>query len=89
MADYQVTCHRPDNADLDRRIQGLGGPGWYDTIDNIIGFIQRKEHRFWVTVNGVSVWVIVKQHPTSYRYYLTTEADGYPPNNLLRLPHCP
>lgn len=88
MADYQVTCIRRDGADIDRRIDRLGGPGWNDTIDNVIAFIQCGAHRFWTSVNGVSVWVVVRQHHTSRRYYLATENDGYPPNNLLSLPEC-
>lgn len=89
MSDYQVTCIRRDGNDADRRIDRLGGPGWNDTIDNVIGFIQRGEHRFWTTADGKSVWVVVRQHPTSRRLYLATEPDKYPYNNLLYLPECP
>jgi hypothetical protein len=88
MADYQVTCIRRDGGDADRRIDRLGGPGWNDTIDAVIGYIRSGMHRFWTTANGRAVWVIVKQHPTSYRYFLATEADGYLENNLLKLPEC-
>ncbi|MEC5292950.1 DUF3892 domain-containing protein [Aurantimonas sp. C2-6-R+9] len=88
MADYRVTCITPDSNDADRRIDRLGGPDWNDSIDNVIGFIQRGQHRFWTSAAGKSVWVIVKQHPTSGRYYLTTKGDGFPPNNLLNLPRC-
>ena len=88
MADYQVTCIRRDGNDADRRIDRLGGAGWNDTIDNVIRFIQSGGHRFWTSVNGVSVWIEVRQHPTSRRLYLATQNDGYPPNNLLSLPEC-
>lgn len=88
MSDYQVTCVRRDGADTDRRIDRLGGPGWNDTIDNVIAFIQSGTHRFWTSVNGASVWVVLRQHPVSRRYYLATESDAYPPNNLLSLPEC-
>jgi Protein of unknown function (DUF3892) len=88
MADYQVTCIRRDGSDADRRIDRLGGQGWNDTIDIVIGFIQSGAHRFWTSVNGVSAWVVVRGHPTSGRLYLATESDGYPPNNLLSLPEC-
>lgn len=89
MSDYQVTCIRRDGADTDRRIDRLGGPGWNDSIDNVIGFIERGEHRFWTVAQGKSVWVVVRRHPQSGRKYLATENDGYPPNNLLSLPECP
>jgi hypothetical protein len=88
MADYQVTCITRDGADADRRIDRLGGPGWNDTIDNVIRFINSGAHRFWTTAQGQSVWLVVRRHPTSGREYLTTQVDGFPPNNLLSLPEC-
>lgn len=91
MTTYRVDCHTPDNADLDRRIQGLGGGHpfrWWHPIDTIIGMID-VGHVFYVVVDGKVVLVTVKRHPISGRRYLTTEPDGYPPNNLLRLPRCP
>jgi hypothetical protein len=89
MADYQVTCIRRDGSDLDRRIDRLGGPGWNDNIDNVINWIETGAHRFWTSVGGKSVWVVVATHPTSYRKFLRTQTDSYPNNNLLFLPECP
>ena len=93
MANFQVTCVRRDGADPDRRIDGIGGHDgqkqWYLAIDEAIRWIETRKAGFWVRANGESVWVIVKVHPTSNRKYLTTEADGFPPNNLLSLPECP
>ncbi|TGU87369.1 DUF3892 domain-containing protein [Mesorhizobium sp. M00.F.Ca.ET.151.01.1.1] len=92
MADnFQVTCHKPDNQDADRRIQGLGGPGgggWYHSIDVLIEGIENKRFNLWtVAPNGKSVWVIVAERGNG-RKYLKTEPDGVEPNNLLALPHC-
>ena len=88
MSSFQVTCHTPDNLDADRRIQGLGGPwGWYD-IDTIIAMIESQLHNFWVTVYGVPTDVVVRQHGIFGKKYLTTVADGFPPNNLLNLRVC-
>ena len=89
MANIQVTCHTPDNNDPDRRIQGLGGRGWWKSIDTLISEIQNGVNQYWTVAAGQSVWVVVKQHPHSGRLYLTTEVDGFPPNNLLKLPVCP
>jgi hypothetical protein len=89
MASYEVLCHTPDNMDLDRRIQGLGGGfGWFG-IDDIISRIDRGTDNFWVSVYGQRVDVIVRQHGLMGEKYLTTTADGFPPNNLLNLPICP
>ena len=96
MADlptHQVTCHKPDNADPDRRIQGLGGPGgsgWYLDIDTLITAIENKQYLLWSVdpKTKTSVWVEVHKRPNG-RKYLKTQADGIEPNNLLALPHCP
>jgi hypothetical protein len=87
MADYQVTCITPDGSDADRRIDRLGGPQFNDTIDNVIRFINSGAHRFYTSVAGRSVWIVVRKHATG-REYLTTEGDAFPPNNLLNLPTC-
>ncbi|MEF9605660.1 DUF3892 domain-containing protein, partial [Paracoccus sp. PXZ] len=42
--------------------------------------------RFWTSVNGNSVWVIIATR--NGKKYLKTEADGAEPNNLLSLPRC-
>lgn len=88
MADYRITHIRPDGTDLDRRIDAVKIGPTVHAIDSIINWIQRQEHRFWVSVGGKSVWVLVRTHPRSGRHYLTTEGDSFPPNNLLSLPHC-
>lgn len=91
---HQVHCHKPDNADADRRIQGIGGANhdgtrWYLPIDQAIADIDSQKYAFFVEVRNQRVKVIVATHPTSRRRYLTTEGDGFPPNNLLNLPTCP
>lgn len=90
---FQVTCHKPDNSDPDRRLQGLGGPnsdgGWYRDIDYLIAGIEAGAYKLWtVDSRGNSVWVTVAQRHTG-RKYLKTLADGIEPNNLLALPRCP
>jgi len=90
MTTYRVECHTPDDFDADRRIQGLGGtvpsPWWFG-IDTIINMINGG-HIFYVMVGGNVVLVVVRQHATSKRWYLTTLADSFPPNNLLNLSQC-
>ncbi|KTE25546.1 MULTISPECIES: DUF3892 domain-containing protein [unclassified Sphingopyxis] len=86
MSDYQITAIRPDGNDTDRRIDAVQINGTLFPIDRVIGWIQSGEHRFWVLAQARSVWVMVGRHTQSGRYYLTTEGDGFPPNNLLNLP---
>ncbi|MER9242871.1 DUF3892 domain-containing protein [Mesorhizobium sp. M0633] len=87
---FQVTCHKPDNADADRRLQGVGGPGgngWYRTVDQMITLIGGGD-RFWTADrNRNTVWLVVAVR--NGRKYIKTDADGIEPNNLLALPHCP
>jgi hypothetical protein len=89
MATYYASCHTPDNFDLDRRIQGLGGHGWgwlqIDTIIQMIG----QGHTFYTSPPiGNGQMIIVDIHPRSRRPYIKTIADGVEPNNILALPRC-
>jgi hypothetical protein len=88
MSDYRITHSRKDGSDLDRRLDGFLIDGRYYDIDQVIDWIWNGIHRFWVSVYGRSVWVEVQQHAHSGRKFLTTEGDGFPPNNLLALPDC-
>ena len=88
MADYRITHSRKDGSDADRRLDGFRVDGGYYSIDQVISWILNREHRFWVLVGGCLVWVEVRLHPRSGRYFLTTYGDGFPPNNLLNLPDC-
>lgn len=90
--NYRVTHHRPDDADPDRRLEGLGGPNgsganWYHDIDYLIAGIEQRLYDLWtVDQQGNSVWVEVKER--NERKYLKTQSDGVEPNNLLALPRC-
>ncbi|PZQ80515.1 MAG: DUF3892 domain-containing protein [Ancylobacter novellus] len=87
-SQFRVTCHKPDNIDRDRRLEGLGGSGWYRDIDTLISLIEGGENKFWtVDTAGNSVWIEVKER--NRRKYLKTTSDGVEPNNLLALPRCP
>lgn len=83
---YQITHVRPDGRDLDRRIDAVFAAGVEWKIDQVIAAIEQRKAGFYVSVNFRTVDVVVRVHPTSYRKYITTEGDGFPPNNLLSLP---
>ena len=87
MADLRITCITPDSSDADRRIDAVGGDGFYHTIDEAISNIKRGVNKYWTHVQGKSVWVVVERRPNGVEY-LKTENDGFPPNNLLSLPAC-
>ncbi len=90
MTTYRADCHTPDNADTDRRIQGLGGTYpevWWYGIDTIIRKIDSGDDIFFTMVNGEVALIVVDEHPVTKRRFLKTKADSYLFNNLLYLPH--
>jgi hypothetical protein len=92
VANYRVTCITRDTAtDADWRIDAVGFADDVYPIDAVIEWLKASsENRLWVVDNaGNSVWVRERQHPKSGRWYLTTEPDGRPLNNLANLPECP
>jgi hypothetical protein len=84
----QITCitKLPNHQDRHRRIQAVGGTGFYDSEDTAIANVKRDPQSYLVTEQGKSVWVIVRNHDG--RDYLKTQNDRFLPDNLLSLPEC-
>ena len=87
MSAYQITHSRKDGFDADRRLDGFLINGQYYEIDTVISWIRSGSYTFYVMVLGRMVTVVARQHANG-RWYLTTLADSFPPNNLLALPDC-
>jgi hypothetical protein len=91
--DLQVTCiKKTDRIDPHESIRGIGGTNadstrWYLSEAIAITGIENGSYRFWTSVNGKSVRVIIATH--NGHKYLKTESDEIHPNNLLALPECP
>lgn len=88
----QITCiNKTDRDSAWERIKSVGGTsggGWKISQQDAIAHIESGEWRFYTSVRGESVWVVV----ATSRYgnkYIKTESDGEQPNNLLSLPECP
>ena len=64
------------------------GTRWKLTQQAAIQGIEGGKWKFWVSVSGQSVWVIIAVSAAGNKY-LKTENDGDQPNNLLSLPECP
>ena len=88
MATLKVTCITRDSADVDRRIDAIGGDGFHHLIDDAIRYLQTGVHLYYTLVGGNVALLEVKQHPVSGRLFLQTQGDNYPYNNLLHLPAC-
>lgn len=67
---------------------GVSGQRWHITQQEAIGHIEADRYRFYVSVGGDNVRVIVAKSQYGNKY-LKTENDGEQPNNLLSLPECP
>jgi hypothetical protein len=95
MADnVQIKCINKSNRyDPHERILAVGGTNpdgnrWKLTQAEAITGIETGRWRFYVSVKGQSVWVIVSTSRYGHKY-LKTQNDGEQPDNLLSLPECP
>ena len=84
----QITCitKHPTHEDRHRRIQAVGGRGFYDPEETAIANVKRDPRYYYVNEQGKSVWVKVQKHDG--RDYLKTENDHFLPDNLLSLADC-
>ena len=88
----QIKCiNKDDRYNPHESITHVGGYGtrrWKITQEDAIAYIESGEWRFYVHVDGKSVWVVVAVSRYGNKY-LKTEPDGEGENNLLSLPECP
>lgn len=86
MTEFQINCVRKDDRGV---IWEVGINGKIFTVKSIVDYIhQNRNDRFYTMKYGQSVWVYPKQHPTSFRWFLTTQPDSIYENNLDFLPTC-
>jgi hypothetical protein len=59
MAGRQIKCitKLPNHEDRHRRIQAVGGAGFYDSEETAIANVKRDPNYYYVSEQGKSVWV--------------------------------
>ncbi len=84
----QVTCinKRGDHYDPHQRIAGIGGSDWRLEEAAAIDRVKADLNAFYVETPDGTAFLVLRTHQG--RDYLTTEADGIVPDNLLALPEC-
>ncbi len=93
MADYRIDCvNKPHRDSPHEHITHVGGPKpaggrWQEAVENVVPYIDGKEHRFYTDERGARGWVGVNTS-RSGRRFLQTYADGIWRDNLLALPEC-
>lgn len=90
----QIHCiNKTPRNDPHDRISHVGGwnadkTRWKMTQPAAVAAAEAGTYRFFVSVGGDSVWVVVATSRFGNKY-LKTENDGDQPNNLLSLQECP
>ncbi|MFC4273099.1 DUF3892 domain-containing protein [Sneathiella chungangensis] len=91
---HQVRCiNKVDRDNPWERITHIGGVNddnsrWRITQARAIEGIESGKWKFYVSVGGESVWIVVATSRFGNKY-IKTESDGEDQNNLLSLPECP
>jgi hypothetical protein len=94
MTRNRIECvKKSDRYNPWERITHVGGVNangtrWLLTQSDAIAGVETGKWSFFVHAGGREVDVIVKTSRFGHKY-LTTEADGEQPDNLLSLPECP
>ena len=94
MTRHRVECIRKtDRYNPWERITHIGGVNpdqsrWLLGQQEAVQGIESRRWSFFVRAGGREVNVIVRTSRFGHKY-LTTEADGEQPDNLLSLPECP
>ena len=90
MSRYRITGIKRDQAEPQCLIEAVEFAGRVHRIDDAMRWLNASpDNELWVVDDaGEAVWVSARQHVRTGRYFLTTERDGKPLNQLLSLSEC-
>jgi hypothetical protein len=86
MNEYKIICKVHDNQKRIIKV-GLENNKLYD-VETVAKWDIENKYSFYTMEKGKRAKVYGKIHPTTGRYFLTTEPDGIKENNLDFLPDC-
>ena len=88
MAEFQITCI-VENSDKVITKVGYGFSGYKLDVQTVVNDMRNPSgDRYYTMKGGQRATVYAKQHPTSGRWFLTTNPDDTRENNLDFLPKC-
>lgn len=85
MGKYRIKCITHDKNEV---ITHVDIDNERYKVEKIVQLILDKAHSFYTEENDKRAEVYAKQHPTSKRWFLTTDPDSDEENNLDFLPKC-
>lgn len=80
MASYQITRLEKSNGAITR----VGSMNWITSANDVIKWIESKEHTFYAIIGTNKADIYVKKSDSGTKY-LTTNKDGHLPNSLEEL----
>lgn len=80
----EIKCVKQENGAITH--VGIGEHTY--TVENIVGDIRNNRFQYYTFKDGKKADVYAKEHPTSKRWFLTTDPDDTRENNLDFLPKC-
>lgn len=79
MATYRIDCvHKPNRMSRHEHITDVGGPKpeggrWQDKVENVVRFIENKQHRFYTQDGNSTAWVAVRKSPWDANSFRPTQ----------------
>jgi hypothetical protein len=85
--ELEITCIVHDSREVIIRV-GIGSSRTQYSVQEVVDWIRTEKYQLYTYKAGMKARVYARQHPTSGRWFLTTDPDSTLENNLDFLSHC-